>query len=119
VIVRLGSPITGYGQENRNRAARQRISNRTYVDEDGVERVEVNVQTVFLSSFQVNRVCKLQCILLLCNFFATLYPFNAEFLVSRFSISPFLKMELDVFAYYCHRSTSSQRISSTSARSVL
>jgi hypothetical protein len=28
-------------------------------------------------------------------------------------------MELDVFAYYCHRSTSSQRISSTAARSVL
>lgn len=42
VMVRLGSPITGYGQESRNRAARQRISNRTYVDEDGVERVEVN-----------------------------------------------------------------------------
>lgn len=41
VMVRLGSPITGYGQESRNRAARQRISNRTYVDEDGVERVEV------------------------------------------------------------------------------
>lgn len=48
VMVRLGSPITGYGQESRNRAARQRISNRTYVDEDGIERVEVNFQTVFL-----------------------------------------------------------------------
>lgn len=42
VKVRIGSPITGYGQESRNRAARQRIPNRTWTDEDGVERVEVN-----------------------------------------------------------------------------
>ncbi|KAH8951563.1 hypothetical protein BDL97_09G034200 [Sphagnum fallax] len=41
VTVRLGSPITGYGQETRNRAARQRISHRTFTDEDGIERVEV------------------------------------------------------------------------------
>ncbi|KAJ7516302.1 hypothetical protein O6H91_22G052200 [Diphasiastrum complanatum] len=41
VMVRIGTPITGYGQESRNRAARQRISNRTWTDEDGVERVEV------------------------------------------------------------------------------
>ncbi|KAL2645508.1 hypothetical protein R1flu_013095 [Riccia fluitans] len=38
---RLGSPIHGYGQESQNRAARQRISNRQWVDEDGVEHVEV------------------------------------------------------------------------------
>lgn len=42
VRVRIGSPITGYGQESRNRAARQRIPNRTWADEDGVEHVEVN-----------------------------------------------------------------------------
>ncbi|GAV73701.1 TIM21 domain-containing protein [Cephalotus follicularis] len=42
VRVRIGSPITGYGQESRNRAARQRIPSRVYTDEDGVERVEVN-----------------------------------------------------------------------------
>lgn len=41
VRVRIGSPITGYGQESRNRAARQRIPNRVWTDEDGVERVEV------------------------------------------------------------------------------
>eukprot|EP00249_Psilotum_nudum_P004750 c18251_g1_i1 orf=435-1220(-) len=41
VRVRLGTPITGYGQESRNRAARQRIPNRVWTDEDGVERVEV------------------------------------------------------------------------------
>lgn len=41
VTVRLGSPITGYGQESRNRGQRQRISNRTWTDEDGVERCEV------------------------------------------------------------------------------
>ncbi|KAI4349313.1 hypothetical protein L6164_009918 [Bauhinia variegata] len=42
VRVRIGSPITGYGQESRNRAARQRIPNRIWTDEDGVEHVEVN-----------------------------------------------------------------------------
>lgn len=42
VRVRIGSPVTGYGQESRNRAARQRIPNRIWTDEDGVERVEIN-----------------------------------------------------------------------------
>ncbi|XWS45845.1 hypothetical protein CRYUN_Cryun14cG0014300 [Craigia yunnanensis] len=42
VTVRIGHPITGYGQESRNRAARQRIPNRIYIDENGVEHVEVN-----------------------------------------------------------------------------
>ncbi|KAK1418775.1 hypothetical protein QVD17_27922 [Tagetes erecta] len=41
VRVRIGSPITGYGQESRNRAARQRIPNRVWKDDDGVEHVEV------------------------------------------------------------------------------
>lgn len=41
VRVRIGSPVTGYGQESRNRAARQRIPNRTWTDEDGVDHVEV------------------------------------------------------------------------------
>ncbi|KAL2325942.1 hypothetical protein Fmac_025000 [Flemingia macrophylla] len=42
VRVRIGSPITGYGQESRNRAARQRIPHRVWTDEDGAEHVEVN-----------------------------------------------------------------------------
>ncbi|PON55541.1 Mitochondrial import inner membrane translocase subunit [Trema orientale] len=42
VRVRIGYPITGYGQESRNRAARQRIPNRAWTDEDGAEHVEVN-----------------------------------------------------------------------------
>jgi import inner membrane translocase subunit TIM21 len=50
VTVRLGSPITGYGQETRNRAARQRISHRTFTDEDGIERVEVRYVHFFLSA---------------------------------------------------------------------
>ena len=41
VRVRIGSPITGYGQESRNRAARQRIPNRIWKDDEGVEHVEV------------------------------------------------------------------------------
>ncbi|KAL5771949.1 hypothetical protein ACOSQ2_011873 [Xanthoceras sorbifolium] len=42
VRVRIGSPITGYGQESRNRAARQRIPNRIYTDEFGIEHIEIN-----------------------------------------------------------------------------
>ncbi|XP_030477294.2 probable mitochondrial import inner membrane translocase subunit TIM21 [Syzygium oleosum] len=42
VRIRIGSPITGYGQESRNRAARQRIPHRVWTDEDGVEHIEVN-----------------------------------------------------------------------------
>ncbi|CAJ1976364.1 unnamed protein product [Sphenostylis stenocarpa] len=42
IRVRIGSPITGYGQESRNRAARQRIPHRVWTDEEGVEHVEVN-----------------------------------------------------------------------------
>ncbi|XVF22805.1 hypothetical protein REPUB_Repub12eG0202500 [Reevesia pubescens] len=42
VRMRIGHPITGYGQESRNRAARQRIPNRRYTDENDVEHVEVN-----------------------------------------------------------------------------
>ncbi|CAI9101297.1 OLC1v1038590C1 [Oldenlandia corymbosa var. corymbosa] len=41
VRVRIGSPITGYGSESRNRAARQRIPNKVWVDEDKVEHIEV------------------------------------------------------------------------------
>uniref|UniRef100_A0A7N0UPG7 Mitochondrial import inner membrane translocase subunit Tim21 n=1 Tax=Kalanchoe fedtschenkoi TaxID=63787 RepID=A0A7N0UPG7_KALFE len=40
---RIGSPITGYGQETRNRSARQRIPHRVWTDENGVEHVEVNI----------------------------------------------------------------------------
>ncbi|KAK4790506.1 hypothetical protein SAY86_017810 [Trapa natans] len=42
VRIRIGSPITGYGQESRNRAARQRIPHRVWTDEDGVDHIEVN-----------------------------------------------------------------------------
>ncbi|KAJ6835524.1 putative mitochondrial import inner membrane translocase subunit TIM21 [Iris pallida] len=42
VTVRIGSPVTGYGSESRNRAARQRIPHRIWTDEEGVEHVEVN-----------------------------------------------------------------------------
>ncbi|GAQ86631.1 hypothetical protein KFL_003010070 [Klebsormidium nitens] len=41
VAVRIGRPITGYGSESRNRAARQRIRHNITKDEDGTERVQV------------------------------------------------------------------------------
>jgi mitochondrial import inner membrane translocase subunit TIM21 len=41
VAVRLGSPVTGYGQEAKGRAARQRIPHRVRTDEAGVEHVQV------------------------------------------------------------------------------
>lgn len=40
VMVALGSPVSGYGQETRNRAARQRIPHRVYTDDRGVEHVQ-------------------------------------------------------------------------------
>lgn len=48
VTVRIGLPVTGYGQDSRNRAARQRIPHRTWVDEDGVERIEVAILPIAL-----------------------------------------------------------------------
>jgi import inner membrane translocase subunit TIM21 len=42
VTAKIGYPVTGYGNESRNRAARQRIPNKVWTDEDGVEHVEVN-----------------------------------------------------------------------------
>lgn len=41
VTVRLGSPISAYGTESRNRAARQRIPHRVFSDSDGREHVQL------------------------------------------------------------------------------
>ncbi|KAK8918453.1 hypothetical protein KSP39_PZI021233 [Platanthera zijinensis] len=41
VKVRIGFPVIGYAQETKNRAARQKVSNRVWKDEDGIEHVEV------------------------------------------------------------------------------
>ena len=41
VTVRLGTPVSGYGQETRNRAARQRIPHRLYTDDSGQDHVQV------------------------------------------------------------------------------
>ena len=41
VTVRLGTPISAYGQESRNRAARQRIPHRAWTDGSGVEHHQV------------------------------------------------------------------------------
>lgn len=46
--MRIGSPIKGYGQESRNRAARQRIPHRVWTDEDGVEHIEVSSLVSFM-----------------------------------------------------------------------
>lgn len=50
--MRVGYPITGYGQESRNRAARQRIPNRIWHDEEGVEHVEVISHCPFCLLFE-------------------------------------------------------------------
>lgn len=39
--VRLGTPISAYGQESRNRTARQRIPHRAYQDAAGLEHHQV------------------------------------------------------------------------------
>ncbi|KAK9905748.1 hypothetical protein WJX75_005641 [Coccomyxa subellipsoidea] len=41
IMVTLGTPVSGYGQESHNRAARQRIPNRVYNDDKGREHVQV------------------------------------------------------------------------------
>lgn len=53
--VRIGSPIKGYGQESRNRAARQRIPNRVFTDEDGVEHVEVIHCRIFFAQGEIKK----------------------------------------------------------------
>jgi hypothetical protein len=40
IMVTLGTPVSGYGQESHNRAARQRIPNRVYNDDKGREHVQ-------------------------------------------------------------------------------
>lgn len=44
VTVRLGSPISAYGTESQNRAARQRIPHRVYNDTHGREHVQLQFQ---------------------------------------------------------------------------
>ena len=44
VMVRLGSPIKGYGSESRNRRARQRISHKIFKQEDGTQHCQVQFQ---------------------------------------------------------------------------
>lgn len=44
VMVRLGSPIKGYGSDSRSRRARQRISHRIVKQEDGTEHCQVQFQ---------------------------------------------------------------------------
>eukprot|EP00898_Chlorokybus_atmophyticus_P004688 jgi/Chlat1/521/Chrsp103S00011 len=40
VVLRIGSPISGYGEESRNRAARQRIRHREYKDAEGTPHMQ-------------------------------------------------------------------------------
>jgi hypothetical protein len=49
VTVRIGRPITGYGSESRNRAARQRIRHNITKDEDGEEHVQVSYYVEMLA----------------------------------------------------------------------
>lgn len=62
VVVRLGSPLSGYGADVRNRSARQRIRHRIYDGSDGNEHVQVQFQvrgpagtaTVHADAYKVN-----------------------------------------------------------------
>lgn len=72
--MRIGSPITGYGQESRNRAARQRIPNRIYTDENGVEHVEVT---------PCNRIAKV------CGLFYIVVMFNCNCWTNSYSVNNF------------------------------
>ncbi len=41
IMVMIGTPVSGYGQETHSRAARQRIPHKVYSDENGREHVQV------------------------------------------------------------------------------
>ncbi len=45
VMVRLGSPIKGYGSESQNRRARQRIKHRLFKQEDGTLHCQLQVRS--------------------------------------------------------------------------
>lgn len=44
IMVMIGTPVSGYGQETHNRAARQRIPHKVYTDDGGREHVQVRPQ---------------------------------------------------------------------------
>ena len=50
MTVRLGTPISAFGQDSRNRAARQRIPHRAHTDSDGVEHHHVRSAGLFQGS---------------------------------------------------------------------
>lgn len=52
MTVRLGTPISAYGQESRNRAARQRIPHRAWTDGSGVEHHQVMLRVGFGIGFE-------------------------------------------------------------------
>ncbi len=41
IMVMIGTPVSGYGQETHSRAARQRIPHKVYSDSNGREHVQV------------------------------------------------------------------------------
>lgn len=41
IMVMIGTPVSGYGQETHSRAARQRIPHKVYSDDSGREHVQV------------------------------------------------------------------------------
>ena len=43
IMVMIGTPISGYGQETHNRAARQRIPHKIYSDDRNREHVQVSL----------------------------------------------------------------------------
>ena len=43
IMVMIGTPVSGYGQETHSRAARQRIPHKVYSDDSGREHVQVGI----------------------------------------------------------------------------
>ncbi|GFP87122.1 probable mitochondrial import inner membrane translocase subunit tim21 [Phtheirospermum japonicum] len=103
VRVRIGSPITGYGQESRHGAAPQQVPNRTWTDEDGNDYVElIYAKVVGLTrvaealAWHVSKCCVRQifvvpelleeCLVLHVGFY--LRPLNAKHLIRSLTLVP-------------------------------
>lgn len=86
--MRIGSPVTGYGQESRNRAARQRIPNRTWTDEDGVERVEASlVEKSYLFSCNILYVTiVIHLVGIVLHLYIFMYIFSSSLSNNKFAV---------------------------------
>ena len=85
VTVRLGTPVSGYGQESRNRQARQRIPHRVYKDANGTEKVQVPISQAWVSLSLYVLCCIHTCFQRQHLFLVLMFPAQSD--CSRFNVN--------------------------------